>query len=112
MPEPTLREQIQDLVRNAHGCPDELKLKSCQDCKYHHPEIGCMFSEAAEDVVAKVDKLEQENSLLRLGISEALAAPTLEQARIPLVGCTLKRMPVTEEDMKWAQEQLKEKEHG
>jgi hypothetical protein len=57
----------------------------------------------ANEKDAEIGELKSEIALLHEGIAEALTKGTVEEMRVPLIGCTMRRLPLTEEDRRWAE---------
>jgi len=64
--------------------------------------------ERAGELSAKLVELEEKLLMLDAGIAESLAAITIEGMRAPLIGCTMRRLPLTEEDRQWAVDHVKD----
>jgi hypothetical protein len=67
----------------------------------------CMNSDAEGSLANdRAEKSEAVASLMRQGIEDALSKETVEAMRIPLVGCTLKLVEITDADRAWAAQVL------
>lgn len=79
------------------------------DGQFWHP--ACWQEARAEKAERERDEARAEIALLREGIEEVLAIPELDAAaRIPLLGCSMKPLPITEDDIEWASHRILPKE--
>jgi len=59
-----------------------------------------------DEALAKVAELEALLALRTAGIKEALSTTSVADMRVPLIGCMMRRLPLTDEDRKWAEEAI------
>ena len=96
-----------DIARAAIRERDEAiqRCDSMDTAAQHRAERYCREKREAER--------ERDEALAKLterdaGIRDALAATTIGGMRAPLIGCTMRRLSVSVEDRKWAEDALKD----
>ena len=65
-----------------------------------------------DEALAKVAELEALLALRTAGIKEALSTTSVADMRVPLIGCMMRRLPLTDEDRKWAEEAIAKLKDG